>query len=65
VLYKVNADGGDVFGELGADHLFDIKIVSTDKHNRKAGLGTDLLNRSVLLGKCLGYKGAKTEATGF
>ena len=38
--------------------------VTTDKTRRKAGLGKDLLRRSVELAKVLGFKAVKTEATG-
>ena len=31
---------------------------------RRRGLATDLINRSVQLAQCLGYKVCKTEATG-
>ena len=59
--------------------MFDIKMVTTDKSNRRSGLGTDLLRRSVQLASSLGYKvsitfsssslslsiqAIKTEATG-
>jgi len=44
--------------------MFDIKMVTTDKSNRRSGLGTDLLRRSVQLATSLGYKAIKTEATG-
>lgn len=64
VLYNVNRDGGDIFGEMDSNILFDIKMIAADKHNRKGGLATDLLRRSVDLAKCLGFKGIKTEATG-
>lgn len=36
--------------------MFDIKMVTTDKGNRRSGLGTDLLRRSVQLASSLGYK---------
>ena len=36
--------------------MFDIKMVTTDKSNRRSGLGTDLLRRSVQLATSLGYK---------
>jgi hypothetical protein len=39
-------------------------MITTDKLNRKGGLATDLLRRSVDLAKCLGFSGIKTEATG-
>ena len=38
--------------------------MTTDKNKRKAGLGKDLLRRSVDLAKVLGFKAVKTEATG-
>ena len=41
-----------------------LKQVTTDKNRRKAGLGRDLLGRSVDLAKVLGFKAVKTEATG-
>ena len=43
--------------------LFHPKV-TTDKTRRKAGLGKDLLRRSVELAKVLGFKAVKTEATG-
>lgn len=64
VVYHVNHDAGDIYGEMGSNTLFDIKMIVTDKLNRKGGLATDLLSRSVDLAKCLGFKGIKTEATG-
>jgi len=64
VLRRVNERGGDLFRQLNTDTLFTIKMVSTDKVNRKAGLGTELLKRSMDLSKTLGFKGIKTEATG-
>jgi hypothetical protein len=39
-------------------------MVTTEKHNRKGGLGTDLLKKSVELARTMGFKAAKTEATG-
>ena len=41
------------------DIIFDIKMVATDKQNRRGGLGTDLLRRSVQLANSLGYKVSK------
>jgi len=64
VLYNVNKDANEIYDQIGAKTLFDIKILATDKNNRRGGLGSDLLKRSVALGKCLGFKGAKAEATG-
>jgi len=54
----------DIYDKLGSDVLFDVKIVTTNRFNRKGGLGTDLLKRSVELARVLGFKGVKTEATG-
>ncbi len=34
VLYNVNHDAGDIYGEMGSNVLFDIKMIVTDKHNR-------------------------------
>jgi len=64
VMAEVHARAGDIFTEVGADVIFDIKMVATDKSNRRCGLGTDLLRRSVELAHSLGYKAVKTEATG-
>ncbi len=44
--------------------LFDIKMVTTDKANRRSGLGTDLIRRSVQMAREMGYAACKTEATG-
>ena len=43
--------------------MFDIKMVTTDKNNRRSGLGTDLLRRSVQLAASLGYK-VRTKGRG-
>jgi len=55
---------GDLFTEMETDVFFDIKMVTTDKLQRRGGLATDLLRRSVELGRNLGFKAVKTEATG-
>ena len=49
---------------METDVFFDIKMVTTDKQQRKRGLATDLLRRSIELAKNLGFKAIKTEATG-
>ena len=46
------------------NRFFDIKILTTSKVNRKAGLGRELIRRSTDLSKVLGFKAIKTEATG-
>ena len=65
VLHTVNTlPQQNVFDKYGTDTLFDIKMVTTDKHNRKSGLGTELLKRSMEFARVMGFKGCKTEATG-
>ena len=64
VLHGVNKNAGDLFKELDTKIFFDIKMVTTDRHNRKGGLAKDLLQRSVQLAKTLGFSTVKTEATG-
>ena len=49
---------------MGTDIIFDIKMVATDKNNRRGGLGTDLLRRSVQLASSLGYKVGGCEMMG-
>ena len=39
-------------------------MIATAPEARGLGLATDLVQRSVQLAACLGYKGCKTEATG-
>ena len=34
VVYHVNHDAGDIYGEMGSNTLFDIKMIVTDKLNR-------------------------------
>ena len=63
-LHKVNTLAPNLHDELGGEAIFDIKMVTTDKLNRRSGLGTDLIRRSVELARSLGYKACKTEATG-
>ena len=38
VLYLVNHDAGDIYGEMDSNVLFDIKMIVTDKLNRSVGL---------------------------
>ena len=64
VLYNVNQMAGDLYIEMETDVFFDIKMVTTDKTQRRGGLATDLLRRSVELARNLGFKAVKTEATG-
>jgi len=64
VMAEVHSRAGDIWTQVGTDIIFDIKMVATDKNNRRGGLGTDLLRRSVQLATSLGYKAIKTEATG-
>ena len=64
VLYYVNQKAGNLFDEMESDVIFDIKMVTTDKNQRRGGLATDLLRRSVELARNLGFKAVKTEATG-
>jgi GNAT superfamily N-acetyltransferase len=42
--------------QLNTEIIFDIKMVTTDKNNRRCGLGSDLLRRTVQLAQSLGYK---------
>ena len=39
-------------------------MIATAPEARGLGLATDLVERSVQLAACLGFKGCKTEATG-
>lgn len=64
VLFKVNEAAGDIYTEMETETFFDIKMVTTDKKQRRGGLATDLLRRSVELARNLGFKAVKTEATG-
>ena len=64
VLRRVNKTGGDIWTEMGTNKFFDIKILTTNKNSRKAGLARELIKRSIDLSKVLGFKAIKTEATG-
>ena len=64
VLRRVNLSGGDIWNDLSTSRFFDIKILTTSKVNRKGGLGRELIKRSIDLGRVLGFKAVKTEATG-
>ena len=65
VSQLVNEMAGDLFTEMETDVFFDIKMVTTDKLQRRGGLATDLLRRSVELGINLGFKAVKTQAKYF
>ena len=65
ILRLVNEKGGNLYDQVGVESFFDIKMVATDKVNRKSGLGTELLKRSVELSRILGFRAVKAEATGF
>ena len=61
---RVNEKAGNIYQKMETDVFFDIKMVTADKQQRKRGLATDLLRRSIELAKNLGFKAIKTEATG-
>ena len=63
-LHGVNQNAGDIFTSLNTNILFNIKMVTIDKHKRRGGLAKDLLQRSVSLARTLGFTAVKTEATG-
>jgi len=64
ILLRAQALGKDAFSKANTSELFDIKIIAVSPAARGLGLATDLVTRSLQLAKCLGYRGAKTEATG-
>jgi len=64
ILLQAQAQSKDVFSRADSPELFDIKIIAVSPAARGLGLATDLVTRSLQLAKCLGYRGAKTEATG-
>jgi len=64
ILHEVQLMSGAIFTKYKADRLFDIKMIATAPEARGLGLATDLVNRSVQLAACLGFRGCKTEATG-
>ena len=41
-----------------------LQMLATAPEARGLGLATDLVQRSIQLASCLGYRGCKTEATG-
>ena len=41
-----------------------LQMIATAPEARGLGLATDLVQRSVQLATCLGFRGCKTEATG-
>jgi len=64
ILLHAQALSKEVFLRANSSELFDIKIIAVSPVARGLGLATDLVQRSLQLAKCLGYRGAKTEATG-
>jgi len=64
ILLQAQALSKEVFSRANSSELFDIKIIAVSPAARGLGLATDLVMRSLQLAKCLGYRGAKTEATG-
>merc|ERR1712215_120731 len=64
ILHEVQLLSKEVFTRYQTDRMFDIKMIATSPQARGLGLATDLVQRSVQLAACLGYKGCKTEATG-
>jgi len=64
ILHEVQLMSGGIFTKYKADRLFDVKMIATAPEARGHGLATDLVQRSVQLAACLGFRGCKTEATG-
>merc|ERR1712183_426472 len=64
ILHEVQLLSKEIFTRYQTDRMFDIKMIATSPQARGLGLATGLVQRSVQLAACLGYKGCKTEATG-
>merc|ERR1712004_94589 len=64
ILLRSQVLGKEAFSRANTSELFDIKFIAVSPVARGLGLATDLVTRSLQLAKCLGYRGAKTEATG-
>merc|ERR1711909_159360 len=64
ILFESQVRSKDVFTRMETEELFDLKCIATAPGARGLGLATDLVRRSILLAKCLGYKGFKAECTG-
>ncbi len=65
LIHAVNARGADaVFGPRREhSRVFDMKILSTDRSLRKAGIATHLVRKTVDVAKENGFKKMKCEVT--
>ena len=52
-----------IFREIGTDRLLDISMVGVEENSRGQGVATNLIQRSILLGGCLGYRGIMAQPT--
>jgi len=64
ILNEVQIKSKDYFYKNDITTAFDLKLLSVSPKARGMGLANDLVQKSVDLAKCLGYKMCKSEATG-
>jgi len=64
ILHEVQIKGRQIFYEKNIETAFDLKMLAVDPDTRGLGLAREMIQRSVDLARCLGYKMCKTEATG-
>jgi len=60
-LHEVQIKGRQIFYEKNIETAFDLKMLAVDPDTRGLGLAREMIQRSVDLARCLGYKMCKTE----
>jgi len=64
ILHEVQIRGRKIFYERDIETAFDLKMLAVHPDTRGMGLAREMIQRSVALAQCLGYRMCKTEATG-
>lgn len=62
--HQLRNENRHIFEEIGTEKMFSIKMIGIAEQDRGQGIATNLIQRSILLAGCLGFRAIKTECTG-
>jgi len=63
IHHQLRKENHHVYDEIGTDKMFSIRMIGVEVESRGQGIATNLIQRSILLAGCLGFRAIKTEVT--
>jgi len=63
IHHQLRKENLNTFDEIGTDKMFSIRMIGVEVESRGQGIATNLIQRSILLAGCLGFRAIKTEVT--